>query len=277
MGRSPDGDDRELEHPDLVAPQARRPPRERLGHHAGHGHGEPGRRGDHAVGLLGQGPDGERVARADLRDAATLLGGEDVAGCEDGQLVRGGGPERRQVERRQAVPGVAHCGADRDEHEHRVHQQPSCHERQGLRGGGVEEVGVVDHQPEGSGLRGPGEEGERRRGHGEPVDRAALAQGERDPERLRLGRRQVVEPREQRLEDPRQPRERQVVLGGGAEALQQAEPVRALPGVGEQGALADPGVPAQHQHPAASHAGTAEQRIEGALLVLTADEHDRRS
>ena len=127
--------------------------------------------------LQGEGADGQGVARAEVRDPATLLERECPGGDELHQLrglVLAEGP---QVEHREPAPHVAHAGADRGEHEDRVDQQPPGHEGQRLGGRGVQQVSVVDHQSQGARLRLPGEQGERRRRHREPVHGPAARAG----------------------------------------------------------------------------------------------------
>jgi len=248
--------------------------------------GEPGRdpgrhRHRHARGDLAQ-----PVRLGDQRDHRQRVaaggpvhlgerGGRDVAAVRAGQLAGAGEVEPGQRQGRQARleqrAGLAEPGGG--QHEHRVGEQPAAGERQRLRRRPVEQVGVVDEQPERAVLAPPDEQAEHRGADRQPVRDRAGAQCQRDAEGLGLRRRQPVQVGRGRPEQLGQPAERHVPLGLGAGRPQQPCTGRHRPGVRQQRRLADPGLAGEHEHPAVTEPGAGHEGVDGLPLGVPPDEH----
>jgi len=165
--------------------------------------------------------------------------------------------------------------ADRDHDRDRVGQQPPCDESEQLVRRVVEPLGVVDDAQQRALLGDAAQEAEHRQSDEESVGRLARRQAERDGERVPLRPRERVEAVEQRRAELTDPRERQH-LGLGARDLLDAERDR-LPGrVPQQRRLADPGLAADDDDPAAPVPGVPEQPVEQVALVGPAQEPGRR-
>jgi len=166
--------------------------------------------------------------------------------------------------------------ADRDHDRDRVGQQPPCDEPEQLVRRLVEPLGVVDDAEQRALLGDAAQEAEHRQSDEESVGRLARRQAERDGERVPLRPRERVEAVEQRRAELMDPRERQLHLGLGARDLLDAERDR-LPGrVPQQRRLADPGLAADDDDPAAPVPGVPEQPVEQVALVGPAQEPGRR-
>lgn len=79
--------------------------------------------------------------------------------------------------------GVAY----REHHRDGLREQPPGHEREGLQGHLVQPLGVVDHDKHGSGLGGPGEQGQHGQTDQEAVGRVSGRHPEGHTERVALG------------------------------------------------------------------------------------------
>jgi hypothetical protein len=248
--------------------------------------GEPGRdpgrhrhrraRGDLAqpLGLGDQRDHRQRVAAGGpmhLRER----GGRDLGAALPGQLAGAGEVEAGQRPGRQAGlgqrPGLAEPGGG--QHEHRVGQQPAAGECQRLGRRPVEQVGVVDDQPERAVLAPPDQQAEHRGPDREPVRHGAGPQRQRDAEGLRLRPGQPVEVGHGRPEQLGQPAERHLPLGLGAGRPQQPCPGGDRRGVVQQRRLADPGLAGEHEHAAAAESGTGHDRVDGVPLGVPPDQH----
>jgi len=202
-------------------------------------------------------------------------GGRDVGAALAGQLAGAGEVEAGQRPGRQAGlqqrAGLAEPGGG--QHEHRVGEQPAAGERQRLGRRPIEQVGVVDEQPEGGVLAPPDQQAEHRGPDREPVRDRTGPQGERDTECLGLRRRQPVEVGRGGSEQLRQPAEGHVLLGLRAGRPQQPGPAGDRRRVFQQRRLADPGLAGEHEHAAAAEPGTRDDRVDGLPLGVPPDEH----
>ncbi len=202
-------------------------------------------------------------------------GGRDVGAALPGELAGAGEVKPGQRPGGQAGleqrPGLAEPGGG--QHEHRVGQQPAAGERQRLGGRPVEQVGVVDDQPERAVLAPPDQQAEHRGPDRQPVRDRAGPQCQRDAEGLRLRRRQPVEVGGGRPEQLGQPTERHVPLGLRAGRPQQRCPGGDRGRVLQQRRLADPGLAGEHEHAAAAEPGAGDDRVDGLPLGVPPDEH----
>ena len=134
-------------------------------------------------------------------------------------------------------------------------------ERQRLGRRAVEQVGVVDERPGGRLLARPGQQGERRRAETRtgPAPPSRSARATPSASACGTGRVDLVEqraaapPRGPRTAAPAPPRCRWPAAAAAR---------RPAAASVEQGALADAGLTAQHQHPALPEAGAGEQRLD---------------
>ena len=172
-----------------------------------------------------------------------------------------------------AQPSLARRRAHRDDHPDRLGQQPARHERQRLRRGAVEPLGVVDQADQRLLAPDLGQQPEQRQADQEAIRRRARAQAERGAQRVALGVGQRVEPVEHRRAQLLQRGERQPGLGLHARGARDAAIGRPLGHVGQQRRLADPRLAAQHQRPALAGAHRVQQPVERFALAVTAQEH----
>ncbi len=216
--------------------------------------------------------DGERVAARAAMQAVHDLLGETRAAQER--------PGRVAVQPLQPVDG--HVGpvqqrglalAGREHDPDRVSDQAADGEQQGVPGGPVQPLRVIDHHQE-RGLVGAGrQQGQRRCPDREAVELARRSQRERALQGLALRRRdvvQVVQCRPQQLEERR---ERDPGLRLDAPRAQHAHPGGPGGRVLQQRRLPDAHLPDQREHGALSRPDVVEQAVEEALLLSAAHQH----
>jgi hypothetical protein len=159
------------------------------------------------------------------------------------------------------------------DHRDRIGDETAEREEQGIRARPVQPVRVV-HQHDDRGLFSVGgQQAECPRPHGEAARRAGRPEGERAPQCLGLRAGDPVDPGQRRPEEFKQAGERDLGLRLHPAGPEHAHAGRLLPGVGEQGRLADPDLPDDGEHTAAARAGLVEQTDERPLLPVTADQH----
>ncbi len=164
-------------------------------------------------------------------------------------------------------------GAAGEDHQHRLGAEPPRHERQDLRGRGVEPLRVVDHADH---RPVPGRLGEQIE-HAEPdQERARDTTGTQPEDRLdRLGLRagkpgQVLQQRHAELV---QGGERQLHLGLDTTGADHLQIRRGLTDVGEQRRLADPRLTDQHDRVAAAVADRGQRPVESRAFRSAAEQH----
>ena len=253
----------------VAAPRepGRDPHRHRDGGRAGHQIAQPLR-------LVGERDDGERVAAG-----RRLHPSEHVE-----RHVRSALPDERgrvvEVEAGHLVHRQAGVDEDgrlprphRGQHEDRIGQQPPAGERERLGRGPVEQVRVVDDQPDGTALAAAAQQAQHRGADREPVGDRPLAQRQGDTQGLGLRRRQPVEVVGGHPEQLRQAAERHVLLGLGTGRPEQRHAGRrAERVVGDRG-LADARLAAQDEHAAASQPRSGDQAVDDVPLGGPPDQH----
>lgn len=183
----------------------------------------------------------------------------------DPQFVESGGPELRRVR----VP----YGEDQRDP---LGVQPAGREDQRLRRRPVQPLRVVDQAEQRLLLGQFGEQRQHRQSDEEPVAaaRRGVPHPERRPQRPGLRPRQAVDPVEHGPQQQVQPGVRQRALELDTGPAQDPQPG---PGAGhhvvEQGRLADPGLPAQHEYTAAPVPGVPEQPLDDAALPNPPQQH----
>jgi hypothetical protein len=145
------------------------------------------------------------------------------------------------------------------------------HERLGR--GTIQPLRVVDAAEQRTLLAGLGEQAEQAERDEEAVLDALGGQAEGTLHRGRLRRGQAVDQIETRADELVHARERQLVLGLDADAAQHAHVGRLALGVLEQRGLADARLPAQDHDRTAFVARALKQRVQFALLSLSAHQH----
>ena len=114
----------------------------------------------------------------------------------------------------------------------------------------VEPVRVVDHAEQRAVFARGSEQAQRRGADGEPARALGLGERERAAQRIRLNRRKLGQPVEQRPHELVQARVRELRLGLDAERAHDPGVAGPCDGVLEQCALADPGIASDHQRAA---------------------------
>jgi hypothetical protein len=231
------------------------------------------------LGLRRQFEQRQRIAERLCQDLYTRGPGE--RGRAKGQhLVRvrigkAGESECRQpgtLQRRVALPGA-------EDERDLLRLEPARREHQRAERGLVQPVRVV-HQAQHRALR-LGQFGEQGQ-HGQAdqqlvrrLRRVLRGQAERRGQRGPLRLRQRSEPVQRRTQQQVQARVGQpgLVLVPGGPQHRDAKTGRVLLGRREQRRLADPGLPGQHQRPAAALARPVRQPFQGALLLLPPAQH----
>ncbi len=201
--------------------------------------------------------------------------------CRRGRRGQGGGGlvvEPGQVQSGQVGgrPRRFGGGPARRQDEDRVGQQPAPDESDGLGGGPVDQVGVVDDEADRALFGGLGDQGQHPGADGEPVDRPAPTQRQRDAEGLGLGFGEPVEVIDERAQQAGESGEREVAFDLAAGDPKQAERGRPPDRVLQQSGLADPRITGDQQGAATTHRGVRQQRVDGALLGPPTYQHVRR-
>jgi hypothetical protein len=167
-------------------------------------------------------------------------------------------------------------GAGRDQQRHRFGREPPPGERQRVERGPVRPVGVV-HQAQQRGVtRGVGQQREHGERHEEPVGCGRAGPAEHHVQRVGLGRRELVDPVQQRQQQPVHGREAEVGLRFDAGRAQHPQAARPPGRVLEQRALADARLATQHQHPALAGPHPVEERGHRGLLLRPPVQHAAR-
>ena len=193
------------------------------------------------------------------------------------QRARLRGPQRADLQPLEPGPDrdrPAAVGAEQDDP---LGAEPAAGEQQRLERAVVEPLAVVDERQQRLLLGGRGEQAQHARHDGVAIAARRLAERERPAQRGGLGRRDRVEPVEQRPEQLAQARERDVRLGLHPARAQDRHAGALRPGarVLEQRGLADPGLADEQQRAAPAGAGVAQQPVDPGPLLVAADEHHR--
>ena len=160
-----------------------------------------------------------------------------------------------------------------EEHDDAFRLEPPRRERERAGRGLVEPVRVVDHAEERSVVPGGREQAQCRGADVQPAGALRLGERERAAQRVRLHRRQLRQPVEQRADELVQARVRELRLRLDAERPYNPRGAGASNCVLEQGALADPGLAADDERAAPAALRLIEHPIDPSALALTADEH----
>jgi hypothetical protein len=219
----------------------------------------------------------ERVAAA-LVDEAVADGRRGLdARARREQRGGGLGAEPRQLERRQVGggEGVHEVLARREQHHDPLGVEAPRDEPQGVRGGLVEPVRVVDEAQHRPSLRELGQQREAAGEDEEPLLPGACDQAERGLQRARLRRRQRIEMAEGGPDQLVEGGEGQLRLRLDAAGCEHVHVGRAVARVREQRGLADPGLAAQDEDAAPRRARRVEQRTDGIPLRVATVEHPR--
>ena len=217
--------------------------------------------GERVAARLGHDP----VAHA-LVQAPEDRGGEQCARVGVGKPVH---VELRQADERVLLRRLA----DGEHHRDPLGQQTPGDEREHQRGGLVEPLRVVDHADQRKRFGGLGQQAQDGHGHQEAIRGSALLQAERDLQRGALGRRQRLQPVEQRRAQMMQAGERELHLGLHAHRPRDATPGRLAGDVLQQRRLADTRLAAQHQRRALADPDARQQPVQHRALPLSALQH----
>jgi hypothetical protein len=137
----------------------------------------------------------------------------------------------------------------------------------------IQRVGVVDHAEQRGFATRRREQAERRRSDVEATDALRLVQREGATERGCLDRWEVPEPIEKREHQLVQTGIGELGFGSHAHGLHDPSVLRTRYGVAEQRALADAGLTADDERPAATRAGLVEELIDAGTFTLSAEQH----
>jgi hypothetical protein len=222
---------------------------------------------------------GQGVASGPLDQTVDHLGGqlETGPGEQGGRRLRPQPlePQLGQPVGREVAP-VAVAGGEHQRHP--LGLQPAGGEGQRLGRGPVQPLSLVDQPQHRPVLGRLGQQAEHRHRDQEPVlrllpTRGAEAEGATEGLRLRPG--QAPDQLQQRAEQLVQGGEGQLGLGLDPAGPQHGHPVGPPGGMVEQRRLADAGLPAHHQHPAARPTGVGEQPFQDVALGAPAVKHHR--
>ena len=179
-------------------------------------------------------------------------------------------------ELRQALQDVrVDALAQREHQPHPLRQQPARHERQRLRGHPVEPLRVVDHAQQRLLLGGVGQQAQDRQPDEEAIRWRSGAEAERRAQRVALRARQLLETAEHRRAQRVQAGVGELHLGLDARRPGDPEPLRGRRQVPQQGALADPRLAAQDQHPALARTHARDESLQRVALADTVEEARR--
>ncbi len=187
------------------------------------------------------------------------------------------GPQRADLQPLEPRPDRDRPAAVGAEEDDPLGAEPAAGEQQRLERAVVEPLAVVDERQQRLLLGGRGEQAEHARHDRVAIAAGRLAERERPAQRGGLGRRDRVEPVEQRPEQLAQAREGDVGLGLHPARAQDrhAGGDRLRARVLEQRGLADPGLADEEQRAAPAGAGVAQQPVDPGPLLVAADEHHR--
>ena len=192
------------------------------------------------------------------------------------QLLRITVVEPAHGELRQALkmPLAARLAHSEDQPD-RLRTETARDEGQRLRGSRVEPLRVVHDADERSLFRNVRQQTQHRQADEEPIRRLAVAQTERSAKRTALRAGKALQAIQERCAQLLQPRVRELHLRLDADRPGNAAPGRMLHQILQQRALADPGLPAQHQRPARTRAHTRHQLIQRRALAASAKQPPR--
>jgi hypothetical protein len=155
----------------------------------------------------------------------------------------------------------------REDDSDRLGREPPGHEPEDLRRGPVQPLRVIDQADQRPTPGHLGQQAEHREAHQEPVGRGAVAQAERDAQRVALGWRQPFGVIKHRPAQLMQPGEGQLHLGLHAGRAGDAAPGRLAARVVEQCRLPHARLTAQHEDPALARPRRVDEPVErGAFL-----------
>ena len=157
----------------------------------------------------------------------------------------------------------------------RLRTETARDERQRLRRGHVEPLRIVHDADERSLLRDVREQTQDRQADEEPIRRVAVAQTERDAQRIALRAGKALEAIQERRAQLLQSRVRELHLRLAPRRPGNAASRRVRHQIVQQRALADPGLPAQHQRPARTRAHARHQLIQRRALAAPAKQPRR--
>ena len=151
--------------------------------------------------------------------------------------------------------------------------EPPGDEHQGLGRGPVQRLGVVDQAEQRPLFSHLGQQAEDAQLDQEPA-RLGVHQPERPPQGVGLGRGQPAQPVHDRPQQLLEAGEGELGLGPGARRAEYPQVAGRLGRVGEQGALADPGLAPNHQGAATPGACLGEQAGDEPALLAPSKEHE---
>ena len=163
-----------------------------------------------------------------------------------------------------------------EDHRDRLRQQPPRHEHERLRRGLIKPLRVINHTHKRPLLGHLREQAQHRQPHQKPIRRVPRPQPERYPERVLLRGRKPLQPIQHRRAQLLQGRERELHLRLHTHRPHDPEPRRGPDRRLQQGRLADPSLPANHQHPALSPSHRRKQPLQRLALAAPAVQHLRR-
>ena len=208
-----------------------------------------------------------QALRASLGHGAFALTGEQGLGCAE--------PEAAELELGQ--PGVGEqrdlAGSDGDDDGDRIGEQAPSREQHGLGGSFVQPLGVVEKHAERLLLGRGGEDSQGRGADHEPLASHGRPEREGRPQCGGLWRRQAVDVREHGAQELEQSGERDRSFLLDSARSENAHLAGARRGVGQQRALADAGLAADHERSARADARVGEQTLDRCALRI-APEHD---
>ena len=217
----------------------------------------------------------ERVAAGRGVQPAGRVGRDGPRGVRREQLPRGLGGESRQHELLEpdAVDRRRLARAHGQQHGDRVGEQPPRGERERRRRRPVEPLHVVGEDDDGALLRQRREQAERRRTDEVGLARGGRCEPERGLERRPLRSRQTAELAEHGAQQLVQPGEGDLDLRLDAAHAQHRGSARRRGRVLEQRRLADPGLAAQHEHPAHAGPGLCDEPLDALALGRAPQQH----
>ncbi len=170
------------------------------------------------------------------------------------------------------IPEVARHQHQRD----RLRQQPPRHEHQRLRRGAIKPLRVINHTHKRALLGHLRQQAQHRQPDQKPIRRVPRPQPERDAQRVLLGDREPVQPIQHRRAQLLQGGERKLHLRLHTDRTRNPEPRRGRDRRLNQSRLADPSLPANHEHPALAPAHHLEQPFQRLALLAPAVQRLRR-
>jgi hypothetical protein len=179
--------------------------------------------------------------------------------------------ELRQALKMPLAARLAHSEDQPD----RLRNETARDEGQRLRGSRVEPLRVVHDADERSLFRNVRQQTQHRQADEEPIRRVAITQTERSAKRTALRAGKALQAIQERCAQLLQPRVRELHLRLDADRPGNVASGRMLHQILQQRALADPGLPAQHQRPARTRAHARHQLIQRRALAASAKQPPR--